>query len=460
MIMRTHCHGWSMMAALVALVAGFGVKDAIASCNVIPALSTDYRAALGEADRPFAGPGEILRIGVRPALCDQESPGLVSRNPADYVVTVVFTPPGDRADRNTVVVLAPDCGALSDGVRRCGERPDVGTATCLDTAAGGARRVEILDLETKRVVSLRFPDTDALVDGAADGRTLTGPATIAVTQVGAPLPCALASTRCADGTGLPGLVACVDELFARDGTCDTSSADLGPTFAHFTALPPVNDFRTILMDPCSSTGPSNGAASEVRFTVDAAGNALVPVDWRGTATTRAGASLPRALYGSTTVGAFLALAGRIELPGATFLSSYMPSGTPLPPIFGVQTSSKDVSLFGSLDVPFTVLRVARRNPLFHACSDGAHGGRPCGNDGDCPGGTCGQGRCAGGTSAGAGCTSDRECPASECGPALFDFRDRLVAGVGPVIIPRIAAAVADGVVESSIAMCDGSDRRP
>jgi hypothetical protein len=66
----------------------------------------------------------------------------------------------------------------------------------------------------------RFPDTDAIVGPTGDDRTLSGPATIAVSHVADDLPCGLINDTCqATAAGL-GLVACVDQLFARDGTCD------------------------------------------------------------------------------------------------------------------------------------------------------------------------------------------------------------------------------------------------
>jgi hypothetical protein len=34
----------------------------------------------------------------------------------------------------------------------------------------------------------------------------------------------------------------VDELYARDGTCETGPAYIAPVFGHFTALPLANDY--------------------------------------------------------------------------------------------------------------------------------------------------------------------------------------------------------------------------
>ena len=120
----------------------------------------------------------------------------------------------------------------------------------------------------------------------------------AVTPVTAELPFGLASARCADTSGL---VACVDELYAQDGTCETGPAHIDPIFGHLTALPPANDFQAL----CSTEQTEcTGAASELRFTVDAAGNALVPMDWRGVLLRPDGIPVPRLVTGNTDFPAF------------------------------------------------------------------------------------------------------------------------------------------------------------
>src|SRR5437588_505657 len=81
------------------------------------------------------------------------------------------------------------------------------------------------------------------VGAASDAHTLAGPMTIAVTSAGSPLPCSLASARCADSLGTAGLVACVDELYVVDGTCRRDVAGVDPTFGHLTALPLANDYQ-------------------------------------------------------------------------------------------------------------------------------------------------------------------------------------------------------------------------
>src|SRR5262249_17869290 len=144
----------------------------------------------------------------------------------------------------------------------------------------------------------------------------------------APLPCGLVTGTPATCSGQTGLVACVDDLFAADGTCNQVS--VAPLFGHFTALPPPNRFEELCTAP-AFPGPCTGAATEVRFTVDPAGNVLLPVDWRGVLVASA-IPVPRLLRGSSSVDAGLST-GPIHIPGEEFLASFTLEGAPLPPIF-------------------------------------------------------------------------------------------------------------------------------
>ena len=77
----------------------------------------------------------------------------------------------------------------------------------------------------RRRLFFPFPDTDALVGLPADRRTLSGPAKILVTPVATPLACgSLAASSCADLEGTLGEIACVDQLFTLDGSCDDEPA--------------------------------------------------------------------------------------------------------------------------------------------------------------------------------------------------------------------------------------------
>src|SRR5262249_32544851 len=62
--------------------------------------------------------------------------------------------------------------------------------------------------------------------------------------------------------------------------------------------------------------------------------------------------------------------------------------------------------------------------------------QPCVSDADCGGGSCGPASCVGGRRARQACHTDLDCPGGECGPGLFDFSDRLLDRVGPVVLRR------------------------
>ena len=215
-----------------------------------------------------------------------------------------------------------------------------------------------------------------------------------------------------------------------------------PTFPSFTALPPPNDYQALCVSPMP---PCTGLADEIRFTVDADGNVLVPMDWLGVLVGErraGGAPAPR----HDRVRSLPRVRARPEGPIARFLGSFSPQGSKLPPIFEPQlTESEQLTLFGSADASHTVLRIARRSSAFRRCVGGADDGLPClGAAGECAGGACDPAVCVGGGKDGFGCASDAECPGGECGPSLFDFRTRFHLGVGPVLIPQRGAGICQG----------------
>ncbi len=450
--------------------------SARAACDVIPSARAPFRAALGSVDRPFAAPGDLVQIAVRPDVCDQASPGFFSKSADDYVVTLVFQPPAGATPNRNVVVLARNCNALAAQVAACEARADVATVRCMvANPRGEPAGIFVDDRAGDRRLDVRFPDTDALLPPDGDDRTLSGPVAIAVTSPAYTpadqlVACGLANERCAEATGA-GLLACVDEIYAVNGTCQTDAGSLDATFAHFTALPPPNDYQAL----CQGPAPCTGTAVEARITTDAAGNVLVPMDWRGvlvkvgsideTATDEKRVPVPRLLRGTSALEPFLDAGVPIRIPGNSFLQSFSPAGRPIAPIFDPQsdpTSSHEVSLFGSVDAPYTILRIARRSPMFTACSGGVNAQLPCNDASECPGASCGPTICIGGASDGAPCANDVDCPAGECGLSLFEFRDRYVASVGPVVIPRFAPSA--GVCEQapdqvcSPAGCNASDQ--
>lgn len=380
-------------AVVIALAIGLallsGSRPIEASCNQIPGTVNVFRSALGTVDRPFAGPGDAVEIRLSPS-CD-DSPGFAV-DPAAHVVSIVFRPLNGPA---SLVVMAADCAALAGEIDRCRQTTNPLLASCLQTGAT-AGPFELVSRDGATGFRFRFPDTDSLLRVAGDRRSLTGPTRIAVTKTDSPLPCNLLTESCESQPA--GAVACIDSLYAANGTCDREEHD---TFATFTALPAANDYSALCTSP---SPPCTGEAVEMRLAVDARGNLLLPVDWSGVLLGD-GVPIARLLRGSSTLAAFPDRPGPINLPTRAHLASYSPQGGKLPPIFDPQASSAgELTLFGTADAPATVLRIARR-----LCDGGVRHELSCSGDGDCPGGSCGAPR--------------------------FDFSTRMLDGVGPVIIP-------------------------
>jgi Tol biopolymer transport system component len=442
--MRRSCSRSSRGTAIcffaVAFAFTFDAAPARAGCNLIPGTAKTFNATLGATNRPFAAPGERLEIGVRG--CDAASPGLTA-NATDHVVTVVFQPPS--GPKNAVILTADaDCSAITPQLATCaGQLSGAGVATC---AAGASAGLEIVDHNGQRFLSFRFPDTHSKCSGGAnngklcmqpsdcpspgtcvagdDDHTLAGPAALAVSRPGDPLPCDLATAPCASESGL---VACADAFFANDGVCGTT-VPLG-AFQHFTALPPPNNYQSDCFTGNATSdpvGPCNPTAPNLRFGVDTAGNLLLPVSWQGVLIPSA-VPLPRLLHTR-----FLSPLP-FSIPDAVFAGSYTPEGGKLPPIFepqrdGSVPNPSVVSLFGSVDAPYTILRIGRRLGL---CDGGANDGKPCNINEDCPSGLCPT-TCAGASTM--QCTTDGQCGgAAPCGH-LFDFSIALTAG--PLLLPR------------------------
>lgn len=420
-----------------------------AACNLIPGTAQSFDAVVGATNRPFAAPGEPVEVRTRP--CD--APAVLTANAADHVVTVLFEPRAGGPRHAAVLTANADCAAFDLASCQGQLGPGAPLPLCVTGATAG---LEVVEPNGVRHLRFRFPDTDPLVDLPDDRRTLAGPATIAVTAASnGTLPCALATTSCREQSGL---ITCVDDFFANaDGSCSTLVA--ATTFPGFTALPPANDYRN---DCFTQVPPCTPAFSEeLRAATDRQGNVLIPMDWSGVLVRQNGVPIPRLLRASfDPIVPF-------SLPGRSFTASFTPEGGLLPPIFEPQfdtsTASQAITtLFGSVDAPYTILRVARRSEVFRRCSGGAndllacnvaedcpgacsagvHAGNRCGTDGDCPGGvcgppgTCGQTICYGGSRNGQACNADRNCPLGECGPSNFDLEPLAEDGVGPIVLDR------------------------
>ena len=81
--------------------------------------------------------------------------------------------------------------------------------------------------------------------------------------------------------------------------------------------------------------------------------------------------------------------------------------------------------------------------VFRQCSSGTNDALPCVLASDCPGGSCGAATChLDQVDLGTPCFNDADCALiEECGPALFDFADRLVSGVGPIVVANIPGSL-------------------
>jgi len=420
----------SILAVLLVFLASPSLqRPADAACNIIPSAAKSFRSTLGATNRPFASPGEIVEVSVDPAGCDVASPGLAA-DVTGQLVTVVYTPAGSAPRQ--LVVLAPDCTASAVTAKmaacrklpgftspiNCVSQPEAGLAVRPD--ASGVPRL-----------FFRLPDTDALFGVQGDAITLAGPATIAVTQVTDPLPCGLASAA-ATCAGQGGLVACVDDLFAADGTCQTVRDSV---FGHFTALPPPNDFQS---DCFQATPPCQPQLSmPIRAAIDADGNVLVPFNWHGVLLqSTAGVPVPRLIRAAIALPAPVT---QLTIPDQVFLGSFTPEGQPLPPIFVPQQADDatqapgTLGLLGSVDAAHTVLRLARRSGR---CQGGDRDTLPCTTDADCvPGGACTT-VCVGGTNDGQFCVTSATCNGATCGQLYPDLG--AVTGGGPLVLPRTA----------------------
>jgi cysteine-rich repeat protein len=421
----TACISWAVRAAplLMSVFLAVGLpENGWTACNLIPGTAKTFNGAVGATNRPFAAPGESVEIVQR--ACDTAPPRF-STNPANYVVTVLFTPPGGGPKNVVVLTANPDCSAIIPQLSSCDPVLGGGVATCV---AGSTAGLFLADRNDGRHLGFRFPNTDALLDPPGDGNTLAGPVTIAVTAAGAPLPCALASTSCTSQTGL---VACVDELFANDGSCGTTIPN--ETFPHFAALPAPNDYRANCFNEAPPCSPTSG---EARFALDSAGNILMPVSWSGIQVHSGSAPVARLIH--------LSLKPPLPLtvPDQVFLGSYTPEGGKLATIFEPQfdptvLDPSVVTLFGKTDAPYTVLRLARRHGT---CSGGARDGERCATIVDCPGGTCPT-SCVGDPAI--ACTDNADCGVNGFCGELFDY-SALTEGGGLVVVPRSST---DGICQ-------------
>lgn len=481
------------------LLTTIAAPTANAACNAIPPTSETFRGAVGSVSRPFARSGagatddvELSPSCGSPKLGDADDDEPVTAE--DVAVSLFFKPPGRAVEHILVLGGGSSCEKL-----RCdGKKP-----LCL--TAGDSRLV--VNESTGRV-RFRFPNTDSLAAPGGDGRGLTGPVAIAVTAASTELPCALQTKRCSDLPSSPSRFFCVDDLFAKrsgENACKTDRASQSAEFPAFTALPTSNDYQRVCGES-DGEPPCRDDASAILMAVDVAGNVALPMRWGTALKDRRDESVDqrgrrrkanRNLKASTVERRRRGGQHVIDIPNASYLASFTEEGRrwARQPLFEpVQRKEsarpRELTLRGTADEPESVLWFYRRRPWRHTCKGGPRAGQACDPERskECPKGTCtdggqkayftcrggerdgapctrtsdcgdGQaGRCVAGATCvssstgaatGTACTTDTQCASTEeCGPGLFEFRDRMKNGVGPIVLEREASASRPGVCRS------------
>lgn len=406
--MTIQTSGWQA-AGVVTVLAWAMSFSAHAACNLFPGTIKTFNSTLGATNRPFAAPGETIEVRLR--SCDEASPGFLADGD-DHVVTFAFKP---AVGSPQLVALASDCGQVDTGA--C-----AATTTCLQTLSGGLTTVIDAAAGDRRLV-VRIPDTDNLLAPDGDARTLSGAAAMAVTALGVALPCSIATEACGEQTDL---IACIEEYFASDGACGTEQVNTA--FPGFTVLPVPNDYRAGCFD---ESPPCTALATEVRATTDRAGNLYLPVVWQGVLVQDGAVPVPR------LVRARVKSPLPFAIPDQIFLNSYAPEGGKLPPILEPQLDPTVldpdvVTLFGSVDAPYTIIQVNRRHGT---CVGGNRAGELCVTASDCPLGSCEDSCVEDPTDI---CSDVDPCVSGACGE-LFDLQV-LTANATPALLVRAQEA--------------------
>lgn len=391
-------------AVLILLTATVPRTDA--ACDVLPGIATSFRGARGRIDRPFARPGDPIEIA--PSTCDAPQ-GTLDRPATSYSVAFVFTPP---AGPPTVVVRRASCADFTPGPP-CASLVRSGRVLCVPS---GEPDFAIVDRDGESRLRVTLPATDTLLRDPDDGLGLTGPTTIAVADATAPVPCDLTSVPCSAHLDL---AACIDTLSPEDGACDPVPDRL---FPGFTALPPANDYATTCTSPMP---PCLGTRSDLQFTIDRAGNLLLPMDWRGVLVRGDTVPVPRVLRGVTSLEAFPGGGVPLRLPATGGALAFSLDGRILPPLFDPQvdqTAADSIAFFGSADAPATVLRLARQascdeppcSPHFDFSTRLLDGRGPV---------VLRRNTCLGGRRTLLACASDTDCPDGQCGAFTLEARE-------------------------------------
>jgi hypothetical protein len=367
-------------------------ENGLASCDVIPSAINDFPSGLGSTNTPFAAPDQLVQIRVRPQVCDAESPGFTSASgtscvsASDLRATFVFFDRSPSPALPTAIVLARNCGSPTDpasAAYAAARLTGVARAECRSVGASALDVVAVpVTGGNECRLNVRLPATpDSAI---SPDFTLTGPARIAVDRAGGALPANLASARCAALAGT-GPLACIDELYKLNGTCETDAAAQREVFSHFVALPRANVYRDMIQEDASQRPAA-------RFALDDRGNVLANVDWSGVLADGLSEAFPppQLVNFFASIGSGLDAAGRPSVPGVPLqvvedaaFTSYSPLGIQLPPLFEPSSdSTQTLTLFGSADAVASVVRVQR------GAGHCAASGLPCITDAACGGEVC------------------------------------------------------------------------
>jgi len=359
---------------------------------------------------------------------------------ADFVVVVVY---GEGSGPHRAAVLAETC--VQQTVSNL-EAKLSGDVHCEDSATETALTAPVPGSDP-RSLGFKFPSSDALEPPDGDGIGVVGPATVVTVKTttfndntpagNGPLFDALAKADCRVISSKTGVLTCAEELFTPDPQCGTAPSNLHDTFPHFTALPTPNDYKAVCSEDLDddTADDCDATATELNFAVDVDGNLLVPMNWSNVlrdVVDSTGATIgyrKRYVRCSTTLPNRIR-PGRIEIPGEEFLSSWPPVGGTWtrPPEFRaikVPRRASELTLFGTIDQPRSVLRIARQLRATHVCQGGTTEGNGCRpGRAECE---CAQDveeccvpakpryfQCVGGTYDGHPCTGRSECPGGSC----------------------------------------------
>ncbi len=464
------------LASVVVLVTGGMVGRLQAACTVIPD-PPFIRGARGSIDRPFLSPDVDEAVTVRAGRSTEASSPQVF-DPRNVLITAVF-----KADANPAapfyIAGDDDCEHLEQPacfVERlfCRQPHRCVTGSAVGLTAGVENGVEQL--------RFRFPQTHA-----------AGPVVLAVTNAHQPPPAELQSESCGalKKSGLRSdLAVCIDAFRLPD----IDPPGVEPLTMQLIALPASNDYQAMCTKDVGDTPFCTGKAADVWYTVDGEGNVLVPMSWGGILRKeQSGQFGQRQLRTSTAVEAVLGQAKRVYVPSAAFLETVSQQGggfTPSP-VFAPQELPDrlfEQTFFGTADKGKSVLKFKRRtrwdhvcgagvnqsqacepaseaddcpgaqcvsaSPAYFACVGGARNAQPCTRPQHCDGGTCQNVSVSGsvcyaqnGVPTGTACKLDSDCGMNgECGAGLFEYRNRLVNGVG--VLHRSASSSAPGVCDS------------